>query len=64
MLKPACNKAIASFGQTDPTDESQKKGIYTNISAEQYKNSIAAIFETEQLEPKYREDVKQSRDHK
>lgn len=57
-------KAIGAFGQTDPTDESQKKGIYTNISAEQYKNSISAIFETEELEPKYREDVKQSRDHK
>jgi hypothetical protein len=58
------NKAIAAFGQTDPTNESQKKGIYTNISGEQYKNSISAIFETEELEPKYREDVKQSRDHK
>jgi len=58
------DKAIKTFQKTDPLDESQKKGIYSNISAEQYKDSLSAIFEFEQEKPEYRKDVEQSRDHK
>lgn len=58
------NKTIASFNQADPTKKEHKQAIYNALSAEYYKDALDPMFEFEELEPKYREDVKQARDHK
>lgn len=55
---------IDNIKQLDPSNPSQKVGIYTALSAAYYKDSLESLFEYEQTEPKYRDDVKAAREHK